>query len=156
VSKIILPSQIRYGSTMVSAGNAAMKAVEDCAAFFSVRAYRMQSRVLTVPGRGGKDRPLFIGGWRDQCGIIHRRGMSDFLLTPRIVIGRDLTNGNKPLRICVPLWVECKAGRDDLSQHQLDFRDDVTEAGAFWLCCHDSCDELLVFFKEHGVERDAL
>jgi hypothetical protein len=157
--KKILPSQIRYGRSMVSAGNAAMSAVEDCAAFYGVRYYRMQSRVFTVPGRGGKDRPMFMGGWRDEYGVMHTKGMSDFLLTPRIAIPGPVTGPTTktpqlmPHYVCVPLWVECKAGRDELSQDQIDFRDDVTKAGAFWLCCKDSYEELIAWFQEHGVTR---
>src|SRR5271169_5827101 len=79
-------SKIRYGSRRQSAGNAAMSAVEGAAGLYGVRCYRMQSRTFTVTGAGGRDRPMFIGAWHDRCGIVHSKGMADFLLTPRIQV----------------------------------------------------------------------
>jgi len=131
-----------------------MNAVESTAGLFGVRCYRMQSRVFTVPGAGGASRPMFVGAWHDRTGVIHHKGMADFLLMPRIWFGRDMTNGFKPVRITVPLWVECKAGEDRLSEDQLAFRADVEDAGAFWICCHDSSESLLEWFKKMGVERE--
>jgi hypothetical protein len=109
----------------------------------------MQSRTFTVKGRAGADRPMFIGGWTDDSGRHRTRGMADYLLTPQIVLPGPI----RPQRICVPLWVECKAGRDALSQDQMEFRDFVTQAGAFWICCKNSCAELLEWFRDCKVVR---
>jgi hypothetical protein len=87
---------------------------------------------------------MFIGGWTNEYGEHRTKGMSDFLLTPRVPIGGQL--------VAVALWAECKAGLDHLSKEQIEFRDDVVKAGAFWLCCHDSCDALLAWFREHKVQ----
>lgn len=141
-------TKIRYtGSKRVTPGNANMAAVASAAALYGVPYYRMQSRTFTIEGAGGRDRPMFMGGWNDRTGIFHAKGMADFLLTPRIkLLVPDFM-------VCVALWVECKAGKDELSAEQEAFRDDVQAAGAFWICCKNSCDELLTWFKEHGVTR---
>jgi hypothetical protein len=136
----------RTSSRRTTPGNAAMAAVADAAALYGVRAYRMQSRTFTVKGAGGRDRPMFMGGWTDRLGVHHTKGMADFLLTPKIKIATGL-------RICVALWVEVKAGRDSLSADQVAFRDDVIDAGACWICAQDSCEELIAWFQKHGVER---
>jgi hypothetical protein len=149
MAKKIDLTQIRYSGRRISPGNANMRAVADAAALFNVPAFRMQSRTFTVKGRGGADRPMFIGGWVDDCGRQRTKGMSDYLLTPQITISGVL----RPVKVCVALWVECKAGRDELSQDQMDFRDYVTKAGAFWICCINSCEELLEWFEDFGVVR---
>ena len=137
----------KYAGRVKTPGNANMAAVASAAALYGVPYYRMQSRTFTVEGAGGRDRPMFMGGWNDRTGIFHAKGMADFLLTPRIkLLVPDFM-------VCVALWVECKAGRDKLTAEQEAFRDDVQAAGAFWICCHNSCDELLAWFKEHGVTR---
>jgi hypothetical protein len=141
----------KYAGRVKTPGNANMAAVASAAALYGVPYYRMQSRTFTVEGAGGRDRPMFMGGWNDRTGIFHAKGMADFLLTPRITItGAFIGTTSK---VCVPLWCECKAGKDELSAEQEAFRDDVQAAGAFWICCHNSCDELLAFFKQHGVTR---
>ena len=152
-------TKIRYtGSKRVTPGNANMAAVASAAALYGVPYYRMQSRTFTVTGAGGRDRPMFAGGWNDRTGIFHAKGMPDFLLTPRIriqpeVFGLPPSYDHKPVWAVVALWCECKAGKDELTAEQEAFRDDVQAAGAFWICCKNSCDELLTWFKEHGVTR---
>ena len=139
------------GRKQTTPGNANMAAVAEAAALYGVPYYRMQSRTFTVEGAGGRKRPMFAGGWHDRTGIFHAKGMADFLLTPRIKIyGIGML---VPVVTSVALWVECKAGRDRLSEEQIAFRDDVLSAGAFWLCAEGSCEELIAFFKAHGVTR---
>jgi len=127
-----------------------MQAVADAAALYGVRAYRMQSRTFTVEGAGGRSRPMFMGGWNDRTGIFHAKGMADFLLTPKIQVSTKL---GIPIFASVALWCECKSGMGALTADQKAFREDVLDAGAFWLCCHDSCEELIAWFKKHGVTR---
>lgn len=157
MTKKIDLSQIRYSAHHISPGNAAMKAIADAAALYNVPVFRMQSRTFTVKGRGGTDRPMFIGGWVDECGRQRKRGMADLLLMPQIKIPAHYGDGSPvhcvPTIVCVPLWCEVKAGRDSLSQDQSDFRDFVIKAGAFWLCCRDSAEELLEWFDDFGVRR---
>lgn len=143
---------IRYGGRRQrTPGNANMQAIEQAAALYAVPYYRQQSRVFTVRGAGGRDRPMFVGGWTDRHGYQHTKGIADFLLTPKVKI--YATGALVPLVVAVPLWVEAKAGRDDLSEDQEAFRDDVQACGAYWLCCRDSCDDLIAFFRKHGVTR---
>jgi hypothetical protein len=134
----------------INASNANMQAVADAAALYGVRAYRMQSRTFTVTGAGGRERPMFMGGWHDGTGIFHAKGMADFLLTPKIQVSTKL---GLPIFASVALWVECKSGMGELTADQRAFRDDVLDAGAFWLCAKDSCGELIEWFRKHQVTR---
>lgn len=132
-----------------SAANSVVQAVENACAIFGVRCYRQQSRAVTVVGVGGRPRPMFMGQWRDKNGTLYYGGMPDLLLTPRV---EELI---KPgfLRATAVLWVECKAGTGRLNENQKAFRDDVLEAGAHYIECHDSADQVVQWFLDHGVQR---
>lgn len=132
------------------AGNSVVAAVEEACAIYGVRCYRMQSRAVTVVGAGGRLRPMFIGQWHDSNGVLHRAGMADCLLTPKIQIEDGC--GDHPW-CAVALWVECKAGSGRLSAEQEMFRDDVTEAGAFYVECRDSADSVIRWFEAYDVRR---
>ena len=93
---------------------------------------------------------MFMGQWTDRFGAIHRKGMCDLLLTPRIDVAPFDSIGNL---VCVPLWVECKYGSGRLEPEQKLFRDDVLERGAFYLEVHDGPDALIEWFKSKGVRR---
>ena len=155
-----MPARARAKRT--TPGNALMKCVEDVCGLHGVPFYRMQSRVFTVRGRGGRDRPMITGGWRDRYGEHHTGGMPDFLLTPGVDITLDIDPAQDehgllnsvviPL-VPVALWVECKAGRDRLSEGQEAFRDDVLAQGGHWLLVKEGPEALLAWFKKHGVRR---
>ena len=112
---------------------------------YRVPAIRMQSRVFTVVGKGGRERPMFTGTWTDDMGEVHHGGLSDVLLMPIIT-----HNGCK---VTVPLWCECKSGAGTLSKDQRAFQRYVEDNGAFFLECRDSADALLAWFQAHGVVR---
>jgi hypothetical protein len=134
----------------ISASNAVVNAAEQVAAMYRVRYYRMNTRTFTVVGAGGRERPMFMGAWHNGDGIEYRKGMADLLLTPRIRAWPSVTT---PEFIAVPLWCECKSGTGRLSKEQILFRDDVIDAGSFYLQLNDAADELLRWFEEHGVRR---
>jgi hypothetical protein len=151
-----------------NAANDVVTSIEQVAALYGVRAYRMQSRVMTVVGAGGRTRPMFMGAWRDQLGQIHYKGMADLLLTPRIPMFtvpmtiklKDGTEEQEPglyvprrMDCAVALWVEAKSGSGRLSPEQELFRDDVLKAGAFWIQAQDGPDDVLQWFENMGVRR---
>ena len=72
----------------INAANAVVGSIEEAAAIYGVRCYRMQSRVFNVVGIGGRPRPMFVGGWKDRFGTSHKGGMADILNQ----IARDLRN----------------------------------------------------------------
>jgi hypothetical protein len=88
---------------------------------------------------------MFMGQWRDKEGTLHRAGMPDLLLTPKLTLDGD--------EFAVVLWVECKAGTGKLSPEQEMFRDDVTEDGAFYIECRDSADSVIRWFEAYDVRR---
>lgn len=151
----------------ISKSNAVVGAVIEAAALYDVPRYRMNSRVVTVAGAGGRNRPMFFGEWTDDLGKLQCKGMADVLLTPQIDLLKIFQGGvpiipmnqradilrNITTRICVPLWVECKSGSGELSDEQKAFRSHVIMAGAFYLEIHDSADELLKWFEQMGVRR---
>jgi hypothetical protein len=142
----------------VSAANAAMSAVEYAAALYGVRAYRQQSRMFRVPGAGGTERPMFMGQWKDKLGVVHYKGIADLLLTPTITRlahgdGKIRMYTQLPFPVTVALWCECKSGGGRLKPEQIDFRDDVTDAGAFWIQARDSADVVIDWFDHYGVRR---
>jgi hypothetical protein len=148
----------------ISASNAVVNAVEAAASLYGVRCYRMNSRTFTVAGAGGRDRPMFMGQWRDEFGTLYRKGMADLLLTPRIIINQPPSlihvpmntpagAQSKPFAACVPLWVECKSGSGVLTVEQRAFREDVRKAGAFYIEAHDSADEVIVWFEAMQVRK---
>lgn len=134
------------------AGNSVVAAVEEACAIYGVRCYRMQSRAVTVVGAGGRLRPMFMGQWHDSNGVLHRAGMADLLLTPAINLN-DYSSDLAPQLVAMALWVECKSGSGRLSAEQEMFRDDVTEAGAFYIECRDSADSVIRWFEAYDVRR---
>lgn len=127
-----------------------MKCVEDCCGLYGVPFYRMQSRVFTVIGAGGRERPMMTGSWHDKLGRRHTGGITDFLLTPAIEI-HGVPGFNC---ITVPLWVEVKAGRDRLAPEQKEFRDYIQATpGGYWLVVKDGPEDLLEWFKNFGVRK---
>jgi hypothetical protein len=136
--------------TKVNAANAVVSAVEMACALYGVPCYRQQSRAFQVVGKGGRQRPMFIGQWRDETGQLHFAGMADLLLTPQVLWRTQNPCFN---RVCVPLWVECKAGSGRLSVDQQAFRDDVLAAGAYYIEAHDSAAPVVDWFEAHGVKR---
>lgn len=128
------------------AGNSVVSAVEMACALYGVRCYRQQSRAVTVVGAGGRPRPMFIGQWRDRNGALHHGGMPDLLLTPRVTFSR----GDE---VCLALWVECKAASGKLNGEQKAFKEDVEEAGAYYIECRDSADSVIRWFEAYDVRR---
>lgn len=145
----------------VSASNAVVSSCEEAAIIFGVPTYRMNSRVFTVVGAGGRSRPMFVGKWKDRYGDEHNGGMADLLLTPTVrvaslfpaISGWMGMSAASELLITVPLWCECKYGSGRLEPEQKLFREDVLARGAFYLEIHDGPDQLLEWFKEKGVRR---
>lgn len=137
-----------------AAGNGVVKAVEDVCGLFGVPVLRMQTRTFTVPGAGGRERPFFVGEWTDAMGVKHRKGMADLLLMPQIRIKQCLEHRpQQMLYVTIPLWVECKAGSGKLEKDQREFKDWVMSIGAAYLCVTDSCEALMDWFKNYGVEK---
>lgn len=136
----------------VSASNSVVSSVEQAAAIYGVRSYRMQSRVFDVVGTGGISRPMFIGLWRDRFGDSHKGGMPDLLLTPKVPFVNTF-NGVLAMSVAVALWVECKSGGASLTPQQRLFRDDAIEAGAFWIQARDSAQAVIDWFDQYGVKR---
>jgi hypothetical protein len=132
-------------SRRISAANAVGNAVEEACALYHVPCYRMNSRALTVVGKGGRERPMFFGQWRDRFGTMHRSGMPDYLLTPHV---RFLGAATK---IPIPVWLECKSGTGELTAEQKAFRDDVHLLGIKFLEVHDDASELISWFKAMEV-----
>lgn len=141
----------------IKASNAIVSAIQDAAALYRVPCFRMQSGAMTVQGDGGRERPMFFGGWTDDLGVLHHSGMSDLLLMPRVsvssVIAPYIPNHDTRLMITVPLWVECKAGTGKLRIEQRAFRDYVLKSGAFFLEAHDCADVVIDWFRKFKVER---
>ena len=128
----------------------------------------MNSRTFTVPRGDGTDRPMFMGMWKDEFGIVHRKGMADLLLTPQVpalklqpptalvhIPMNHNTTGGLPVeaKITVVLWVECKSGEGVLSKDQREFRDDVRKAGAYYIEAHDDANDVVAWFEKMGVRR---
>lgn len=143
----------------ISPSNAVGNAVEQACLLYGVPCYRMNSRVLTVAVKGGKERPMFFGSWTDRFGVKHRSGMADYLLTPSVtlsVIKTDwaASDGLLPkIRVVVPLWIECKSGRGTLEPEQMAFKDDVQAVGSKYLMCHDNADVLVAWFEMMQVRK---
>lgn len=140
-------------SSASQAGNSVVSAAELVCGMWGVPALRMQSRVVTVVGAGGRERPMFMGKWTDDNGIEHYGGMADLLLQPTIEVVCLCNDSQTCMTVTVPLWVECKAGKGALSKDQRAFRDWVTSNGAGYLELRDSADALLDWFKLRKVER---
>jgi len=138
-------------------GNSVVAAVEEACAIYGVSCYRMQSRAFSVVGKGGRQRPMFMGQWRDRFGDLHRAGMPDLLLTPRLMfvecVPFRLPCRHTTTTLAVALWVECKAGRGELSEQQELFRDDALAIGAHYLEARNSADQVIQWFKAFDVQR---
>lgn len=137
------------------AGNSVVKAAEQACALHGVPSYRMQSRVMTVVGMGGKERPMFFGGWTDDDGTQYKGGMTDLLATPTVRF--NCSGGGWPtisFAATTPLWIECKAGSGELTHDQIKFRDHVLRNGASHMLLRDCADELITWFVTHGVKRE--
>lgn len=80
---------------------------------------RLNSRTVRLPGRGGKERPVFFGS----------PGMADILATPTIVVGSAGDDYTAPL----PLWIECKGPNGKQTPDQKLFEESVIGAGHFYL-----------------------
>lgn len=128
---------------VISASNAVVSSIEQAAMIYGVRSYRMNTRTFQVVGAGGRERPMFMGQWRDRFGTIHFKGMGDLLMTPFVPVAG----------MCVALWCECKAGTGRLTGDQQLFREDVEEAGASYLLAHDGPDVVIEWFQKMGVRR---
>lgn len=152
----------------ISASNAVVQAIETAASLYGVRSYRMNSRTFTVPRGDGTDRPMFMGMWKDEVGTVHRKGMADLLLTPQVPLSKlqpptalvhipmnhNTTRGLLgEAKITVVLWVECKSGMGKLRVEQKAFRDDVLEAGAYYIEARDDADDVVAWFEKMGVRR---
>jgi hypothetical protein len=135
------------------AGNSVVAAVEQACALYGVRCYRMQSRAVTVVGAGGRPRPMFMGQWSDKTGKLYYGGMPDLLLTPVIQMESQRTATYAVDFVAVALWVECKAGTGRLGTEQQAFKEDVEEAGAFYIECRDSADSVIRWFEAYDVRR---
>ena len=141
--------------------NSVQQAIEQICQTYSVPCFREQSRVVRIEG----GRPVYFGKWRDALGVWHSCGKTDYLLTPKI--HEIVLSPNQSViiadGIAVPLWCEAKAGKerpakpnrcmcgDTQLDHQDHFRKYVIESGAYHLVCRDSADELVKWFREHGV-----
>ncbi len=146
--------------------NSVVAAVEEACEVWGVPVYRMQSRVFTVVGKGGKSRPMFVGKWKDGLGVWHTKGMADLLAHPEIIIE---TNG--PIgqgEISTPVWIECKFGSGKQGEsaareakcicgqpinHQKHFQEYVESKGASYIVAHDCADAVIEWLKRNGVTR---
>jgi hypothetical protein len=148
----------RTMSKSSQAANSVIKACEDVCALYRVPCFRMQSRVFTVRGAKGRERPMFAGQWRDGDGVLHTSGMADLLAMPRINFvmkqSDGITHNSRLFHLAtVPLWIECKSGTGKLSPDQQAFKSYVEASGAYFLEVRDSADQLLEWFKAHGCTR---
>lgn len=130
--------------------NGVVKAVETACALNRVPVMRMNSRTFLVPGKGGRERPMFTGEWTDQLGVKRRKGMADLFAMPRIQLLQDQT---LTIETTVPLWIECKSGSGELTEDQEDFRAFVEHAGAHYILAKDSAGAVMAWFKQYRVRR---
>lgn len=158
--------------------NAVVYGIVETCALYGVETFRMQSRVFTVPGAAGRDRPLFIGQWTDQFGKMHNRGMSDILARPKVplkylepvcwvkVAGSfglvptiearerfEYGAAGLDATITLPLWIEAKSGRGGLTDDQVAFKSYVESNGETWLLIHDDLRPLIEWLEIHGVKK---
>lgn len=137
-------------SRVSDTANSVVSACETACAINRVPVMRMNSRTFLVPGKGGRERPMFTGEWTDQLGVKRRKGMADLFAMPRIQILQDQT---LTIETTVPLWIECKSGSGILTEEQELFRSFVEYAGAYYILAKDSADAVMAWFKEHRVRR---
>lgn len=135
---------------MGQAENPVMYAVEQVCGLYGVQFTREQSRVFKVES-GGRWRPMYFGQWTDQNGA-RRFGKADFLTRPRIRL-----DGISPLRISVPLWIECKSLEGKTNRKtkldQAAFEQWVRKNGDFYMRVQEDIRPLVAWFDEHGVEK---
>ncbi len=144
--------------------NSVVAAVEEACERFGVPVYRMQSRVFTVVGKGGKSRPMFVGKWKDGLGVWHTKGMADLLAHPEI----NYDTGDDYGAYSTPVWIECKFGSGKQGEsaareakcicgqpinHQNHFQQYVESKGAAYIVAHDCADAVIDWFKRNGVTR---
>lgn len=136
--------------------NSVVAACEEACERFSVPVYRMQSRVFTVVGKGGRNRPMFVGKWKDGLGVSHTKGMADLLAHPKV------------WHTSYALWIEAKFGSGKQGEsakresncicgqpinHQKHFQDYVESKGASYIVAQDCADAVIQWFKENGVTK---
>lgn len=100
---------------------------------------RMQSRAFKVPGKGGKERLMFVGSV----------GMADVLATP--LVSAENAAGQR-YKWPVMLWIEVKAGKNGQSPEQKDFEAEVVNAGHEYIVAR-SIDDVRDWLKENEVSR---
>lgn len=143
---------------MAQAENATMYAVEQVCGLYGVQYTREQSRTFKVE-TAGRWRPMFFGHWTDEFGK-RRFGKADFLARPRIKLNQHFDrHGNVgDVRISVPLWIECKSleghsNRKTIAD-QFAFAQWVKKNGDFYIRVQEDVRPLIVWFDEHGVEKN--
>lgn len=136
------------------AANAVVNSTIQVCALYGVKVFRMQSRVIMVPGTAGRMRPMFFGKWTDDFGKEHNSGMADLLARPQVplawFVGHDLPND--PRLITVSLWIECKAGKAKLSPEQEAFRHHVLANGEHHVTVQNDLRPLMQWFDIHGLK----
>ncbi len=150
--------------------NSVVAAVEEACEVWGVPVYRMQSRVFTVTGKGGKNRPMFVGKWKDGLGVWHTKGMADMLAHPTIhlMVGIDDRHREVFRSVPFPLWIEAKFGSGKQGEsaareakcicgqpinHQKHFQEYVESKGASYIVAQDCADAVIEWFKRNGVTR---
>jgi len=142
------------GPRRVSASNAVVSAIMQCAAVHGQPCFRMQSRMFEVTGEDGRIRPMWVGAWTDRFGEEHYGGMADCLCTPTIELRTEMSGAEfYANRVQVALWCEAKAGTGRLTEKQILFRENVEATGGEYLLCHDSAEALMDWFKNHRLVR---
>ena len=140
---------------MGQAENPVMYAVEQVCGLYGVQFTREQSRVFKVES-GGRWRPMFFGQWTDEYGV-RRFGKADFLTRPRIHLP-PYFGVERPERVTVPLWIECKSGDGKTNRKtkadQFAFERWVTKNGDYYMRIQEDIRPLIAWFDEHGVEKN--
>lgn len=133
------------------AANAVVNSTIQVCALYGVKVFRMQSRVIMVPGTAGRMRPMFFGKWTDDFGNEHNSGMADLLARPKIFAYYSETHSQDEF-LTVPLWIECKAGKGTLSPEQEAFRHHVLANGEHHVTVQNDLRPLMQWFDAHGLK----
>lgn len=136
--------------------NAVVYAAVKCCDLYGVRSLRMQSRVMWVPGAAGRLRPMFFGKWTDDNGKEHNGGMADLLARPRVPVTIHHDNGTSlkyPIKIAMPVWIECKSGKGRMTPDQIAFKNYVENNGETYILLHDDMRPLTEWFEKNGVKK---
>lgn len=149
--------------------NAVVYAVNQVCGLYGVNVIREQSRVFSVIGKSGRERPMFIGQWTDANGQPHYAGKADLLARPKVLISRllpagavvpydneqerQLAMGVLAGRTAVPLWIETKAKGNRLSAEQEAFRHFVTGNLEHHIVVAEDVRPLMEWFDKMGVKR---